>query len=290
MATRTARGTAAAKASGATLTIPAVTIPAGNALIVGLGYDNAQGAPVSVTHAGRILRRKLQRNDATNGFHMSMWLKGGYNKKQTGDIVATWAAAIGKRAMYASSLNNEAFEDDASAAVQALTTSPGTGLTGALDRPNGFVFTCFVAEGPSSDHESATAEIEDGGFWTTAFIGQKAGTVGPPPISNITVIETYLEISDQDPTRARLQNATERNWVSGLVVLPARLSELRQGISISDMIDVDQIVSDAGGDPDNVYYGLNEDTGLWEAYETTTPGTLRAVRSRDSEGGWQPPV
>jgi len=52
----------------------------------------------------------------------------------------------------------------------------------------------------------------------------------------------------------------------------------------TDIGAVDDLVATAGGDQDDIYYGFNEATGQWEAYETTTPGTLRGTR--DDTGSW----
>ena len=112
MTVGTARGTAATKTSGTTLTISSFTVPAGHSLVVSAGYDNAQTAPTSVKHAGRALKRKVQRDDATNGFHNSIWIKGEYNKEQTGTCVLTWGASIGKRAAVARSFDRTHKDDD----------------------------------------------------------------------------------------------------------------------------------------------------------------------------------
>ena len=336
MVTRTARGTASDKTSGASLTIPSFTVPAGHSLVVGAGYDNAQLAPSTVLHAGRHLRRKIQRDDATNGFHASVWLKGEYNKEQTGTCVLTWGASIGKKAAVASSYDRVHKEDDDSSNIQAATTSPGTGQTGASVTAGSFVvgvryeietvgttdFTLigsadnnvgtlfvatgagsgtgtarsaldsdvamaccfFIAEGPSSDHGSATAQIEDGGTFQTATIGQTAGTAGAPPVSNITIIETFLELTTFNPTRGRLQNATSRNWISMAELIEPRAARHKLAVSPTDFNAVDEIVTAAGGDPDDVYFGVNAD-GIIEAYETTTPGTLRATYDPET-GFW----
>lgn len=338
MAQRTARGTASEKASGATLTIPSFTVPAGHSLVVGVGCDNAEGAPSTVVHAGRTLRRKLQRDDVPNGIHGSVWIKGEYNSRQTGSCVLTWAGAIGKRAAAASSYDRVQKEDDDTSDLSTASTSPGTRQTGSVITAGSFVtddwyeivdtgttdFTLigaedsdpgtlflatgpgagtgtarsgldsgaavascfFVAEGPLNDLPgSVTAQIENDATFEAATIGQSDGTNGAPPPSNIYVIETFLELTARNPTRGRLQNATSRNWIGMLLALEPRATFLRQGITPSDVFAVEQIVTDAAGETNDIYYGFNEDTGEWQAYETTTPGTLRAKRDINT-GDW----
>lgn len=287
--TRTPRGTATSKASGTTLTIASFTVPAGHCLVVGGCYANGAGAPSSVVHAGRALRRKVQRDNTTDGIHNSIWLKGEYHKDQTGTCTLSWASPIVEKAAFASSFDFVATEDEVSGLnVTVATAAPGTGQTAALDGDEDMVICCFGAEGPGSDHGSATAEIEDGDVFTAATIGQQAGTVGAPPVSNVTVIETFLQLSATDSTRGRLAGATAREWCNTIVALKPRARFDKQGITPSDIVEVEEIVVAAGGNVDDIYFGWNEVTGQWEAYETTSPGTQRAIRDNAS-GNWSAP-
>lgn len=285
MATRTAKGTATAKASGTTLQLNAVSVESGSCLVVGISCDNAQLSPSTVTHAGRTLRRRQQQNDVPNSRHTSIWLKGEYRGNQTGPIVATWGGSIGPRAMFASSWDRIVkLDQGASNADTTATTTPSTGTTATLAVADALVICVFGSRGPGSDHGSATARIQDGGSFTAATIGQIAGTGGAPPPSNATVVETYLELTSTTATQGDLQSATSRTWASVIIALEDRPAAFRQGITPTDTGAVDDIVIAAGGDVDDVYYHFNELTGLWEAYETTTPGTLRAIR--DGGGAW----
>lgn len=337
MATRTAQGSASSKTSGTALEIPSFTAPAGHSVTVGVVCANAQLAPLTVTHAGRPLRKKREKDNATRAINMSMWIKGEYHKPQTGVLVATWGGAIVERAMVASSWDlAQSFGKGSGRDENTLTTNPGTGKTGSLVTAGAFVvgveyeintvgttdFTLvgaasntvgllfvatgvgsgtgdarpalesssaiavayFGSEGPVADHASATARTDDGGVWTAATIGQQAGTSGGGAASNITIVETYLPLTARNPTRAQLQSATSRRWVNVLGTLNPRPTFNNQGITPSDTIRCEQITTDAGGNPEDLVYTLNEDTGLWECYETATPGTLRA--SRDAAGEW----
>lgn len=282
--TRTARGSASSKSSAVSLTIPSFTVPAGHSLVVGAGYDNAQGAPTSVVHAGRSLRRKAQRDDSINGFHASVWLKGEYRKTQTGTCVLTWASSIGKKCAVASSYDRTHKFDDGKTAIDGDVTNPNTGLGGTLTDLDELVAAFFISEGPGTDHSGHTADIMNAGIFESAGIGQKDGTTGAPPVSNITIIETWLELTSANATRARLLNATQRNWLAILITLQKRPVFFTQGITPHDIETVDNLIATAGGDPDSANFVFNEDTGLWEAYEDTDLGTLRATRDKD--GVW----
>jgi len=121
----------ATKISGTTLTISNVTIPVGSCLVVGIGCDNSQGIPISVKHNNRDLKPRRSEDNTTDNLIGSSWLKGQYHKVQTGDIVATWAAAIGKRVMIAVSWDSTRSQDSASSNSEIVsTTSPNTNRSG----------------------------------------------------------------------------------------------------------------------------------------------------------------
>lgn len=339
MVTRTAKGTASSKTSGATLTIPSFTVPAGHSLVVGATYDNAQAAPTSVKHSGRDLNRRQQQDNASRSIHSSMWVKGEYHKEQTGTCVLTWASAIVERAAFATSLDLAIRKDDGAGNEEtASVANPGTGRTGALltagafvvgtryeivtvgttdftligaasntvgllfvatgvgsgtgtarealSSATAFVICCFGAEGPVED-TAGTAQIRDNGSLATATVGQRAGTTGGTGPTNITVQETFLELTTQHYTRGVINGATSRRWVNTLLAMEERLTLGQQGVSISDIINVEAIVAAAGGNVNDIFYGFNEATGEYEAFEIASPGA--AVARYDSVDGWVVP-
>lgn len=288
MVNATERGAASDKISGTTLTIPSFTIPAGHSLAVFAGYDNAQTAPTSVVHAGRDLRRRTQRNDGPNSFHASWWLKGEYRGPQTGTCVLTWASAIGKKAAFATSFDILFKEDDDASALTATSIAPVTGSTGVLNGSTIMALCGFACEGPGSEAGGGeTAEIEDGGSFQTATLGQSAGTAGAPPPSNITVIESRLELTATNATSGRLTGyANARNWIGLLLVLEERPSLNQQGFSISDVTAVETIVAAAGGNVNDIVYGYDAN-GEQVAYEVAAPGL--PVARYDPLDGWVVP-
>lgn len=280
---RTALGKVAAKLSGLTLSLSSVYVPVAHSSVVVIGSDNAQGPPDTVKHGGASLSRRVLRDSAVHGLVLSFWAKSEYSHDLTDDIVATWSSAIGKRVMFALSLDSPIREDRSATRIDASTTQPVSGQTGLLAGTTGRAICAFCAEGPD-DHSSATADIEDGDVYQDVPTGQHDGTSGGAADSNVSIVESGLQLTTNNTTRGRLVNATDRNWVSGILVVKPIPTFLDQGITPTDISAVAQIVEDAGGETNNIYYGFNESTGLWEAYETTTPGTLRATR--DENGAW----
>lgn len=335
---RTEQGKIATKTGGTTLTLSNKTVPIGHCLEVGIGCENSQLAPDTVTHNGCKLRRKEQQNNS-DGIHASVWIKGEYKNDQTGDIVATWAAPIGKRAMVATSYDLAQKKDDsASSQVMIATDNPAIGRTldlitatalvadvryeinsvgttdfmlvgapdnivgtlfyttgagtgtgncrEAFDTDNNIITSFFVSKGPGTDHESATTRIYTGGAWTAANLGQQVGTTGGEAATNITIVETYLEVASGSHVQVQLQGATSRVWANVLLALEERIPWYRCGITPSDMIVVDTIVKAVGGDIEELYFGYNEDEGRWEAFEVIAGTlTLRTFR-RTRTGTW----
>lgn len=221
--TRTAKGTAAAKGTGTTLTVANVAMTAGNALIVGVGFDDSEGKPLSVFWGPRRLREKAYRHNTATGICVGIYVAREVNKTATRDVVVTWTGDIGKRAMFATEISEPGllglFPDGSSTRINDTdTTSPGTGQTSALNSTVSYAIGAFVAEGPSSDVVTVP-EIEDNDTWQTASLGQRDGTVGAPPVSNIAIQETFLELSYDTSTRARITNDAARQWVSAIHTL-----------------------------------------------------------------------
>lgn len=216
--TRTAKGTAKAKASGTSLTVSGVAVTADRALIVGIGYAG-DVAPSSVKWGGRHLRRKAHHYASNPDLSVVVYIARRINKTGTRDIVATWPTSIGKRVMFVTELDTELRIDQTSTKKEGTATAaPATGQTALLATAADFAIGAFVSEGPSSD-AAGTAQIEDDDSWQSATSGQRDGTAGAPPLSNITIQETFLELTSTATTRARLQNAGSRKWVNAIITL-----------------------------------------------------------------------
>lgn len=323
------KGSNGTKNLGDTATISGVKVLTGHSLIVSLGYDDTQGDPISVTHHGRTLRKRVS-GPAQSGIKSSIWSKAGYSGIVEGTVVATWASNIGKRVISATSISIEhrmdgqASNDDVAdmtpnssktgslvnagslvvgtwyeistvgttdwtlvgaasstqgVVFQATGVGTGTGVAReALMTTQSFVMAAFVSEGPASDHAEAVKEIQDGGTYTTAVDGQTEGTSGGADTDNVKITEFYLELSEQNATRARMTGATSRDWSNCLYICKVRPKANTQGITPADVNEVKDIIAAAGGETEDDVYAFNDLTGNWEAFEDSTPATLRAIR------------
>jgi len=284
----TARGVASSKASGATLTISGVSLNAGSMLVVATGYDDAAGHPTSVAWGNRQLRSfpATQRNPAPYDIACSGWVIARVRDTATRNVVITWPSAIVERAAMATMIEGANRADEKSGNNDGTaTTGPVTGVTATLDAADELALCYFISEGPDTNDTAGSAEISDGGTFTAATLGQRIGTNGAPPVSNVTVQEAYLQLSSATATEGRLVGATSRLWVSFIMTM-SQLNDLRSGITPSDMISAEALTDAAGGNAGNLSYRFNDETGLWEAYETATPGTLRGV---GNPTGWAAP-
>lgn len=211
--TRTAKGTASAKASGTTLTVADVALTAGQTLIVGVAFDNSQGEPV-VTLRNKelhVVAGSKQANAGT-GFSVMLFRKI-VHKTGTRDVTATWGAAIGARAMFVTAVDEASIKDVGQKNEQDGTGAPATGTAVTSTAADTISVAAFASVGPSSD----TAGTAGAGH----TLGQRVGTTGAPPVSNVTIQETFEILSATGNIRATLSGATSRDWASTIVALSA---------------------------------------------------------------------
>lgn len=212
--TRTALGTNSAKTSGTSLTITGVTVPLGRTLIVGIAYDNSQGVPTSVKYGKRELTELKKRANAGTGMTVALW-RAAYLKHETSrDIVATWSAAIGARAMFATYITEAGRTDVDNSGEQDATTTPATGAIVTTTVASTIHIAAFMANGPNSD-AAATANLGH-------TIGQRIGTIGAPPVSNVTLQETYEILTATGDCRATLSLTTARNCAGVICAFKSR--------------------------------------------------------------------
>ncbi len=102
--TRTAKGINSDKASGSSLSINDISITEGGTLVVGIAYDNSQGAPTSVKFGNRGLNERRKKTNAGSGFTVAIWTAPYIRHPNIRDLVATWASDIGARAMFATQI------------------------------------------------------------------------------------------------------------------------------------------------------------------------------------------
>lgn len=231
MATRTAKGTTSSKTSSTTLTLSNVSCTDGDALIV-LVANRTTNVPTSVAWGARELVLSRQRTDTVNGTVASIWIARNIVNTATRNLVVTWGTAIVAKCMAAITLDSGHIRDQFASNLQTAATAPSTTATPAQTELNNFCIGILASQGPSSDVAPTLAT-----GWTS---GQRVGTVGAPPASNITLLEGYQQLS-ADGTAQTLSGtgATSANWTNVLVTY----REISQGIPL-DLNGVEILVSD----------------------------------------------
>lgn len=273
--TRTALGTATSKTSGTTLALASVAMKSGASLVVGVAYDTGQGAPV-VTWGNRTLSQIVTRSQS--GAATALFLLRHINEDRTRTITCAWSGAITAKAMFATQVQGVKIQDVDAGAAEASTADPTTGTAATSTQPDTIQIAAFGSQGPSTDTLGTIGEGH------TA--GQRAGTTGAPPASNVTIQETYEILTATGDVRATQTTATARTWAN--VILAIKESIRRsQGIGPSDQQPVEAIFETAALDANDIAYKFNPGSDQWEAFDLTT-GTLRAIRA-NSNGTWAAP-
>jgi rubrerythrin len=207
--TRTAKGTASDKSSGLTLTIGSIEVIAPAALLVYLAYDDGNGHPVVEWGQQDLMPRQ---RTSGNGLTCALYKMVKKNGTNTNDVVATWTTtAPTAKVMIAIETAEATKIDRKSGNAQAATTEPGSGKEQNTTFDDEIFFGAFASEGPPTD---TTGTLQNG--FTS---GQRVGTSGAPPVSNITLHEGYKIVSAKETTRARKTGATERDHVTLLTML-----------------------------------------------------------------------
>ena len=216
-----AKGTATGKGSGATtLQVNSVAMTKDDMMVVCVAYDDVQGHPTSVKWGNRDLKRRVARDPADPDIGMSIWTAGRIHRTDTKNVVVTWAGTVVERAMVVTSLSGVNKVSSKTGKNETVATgSPTIGDTAALDSTSDFALAYFCMEGPQSNDTVGTLEVKDAGTFTTATTGQRAGTVGAPPVSNVGIQELYLQLTSCVATNARITGATARKWVCGFLTL-----------------------------------------------------------------------
>lgn len=228
MTTITAKGTSKDKASGNTLRVNNVSMNEDAALVVCVAYDNAEGPPTSVTWGNRPLKRRVNRDPGTPDIGMSVWTAASINRTKTEDVVCTWSGNILERVMVVTSLEGVNKINEKKGADETVDTAdPATGLTDHMDSVSDLALAYFAMEGPAANDTVGTLEIRDAASFATATTGQRDGTAGAPPISNVGIQEFYLDLTSCIATNARITGATSRKWCCAIVTMTPMMQYVR---------------------------------------------------------------
>ena len=208
--TRTAKGTATDKTGALTLTIAGVQLEGdGSSLFVGLAYDSGAGAP-TIRWGQQWLEPIVTQSGGGVVCRAAVYLRQGESVAR--NLVATWSgSAPTAKAMFATELTDAAVPDLVASQSEAGTTDPDSGAASTPDKDPEVYFGVFASEGPESD---TPGTIQNG-----YSDGQRAGTAGAPPVSNVTVHEVFKIVTAAESTAAAKTGATSRNHSTCLVTL-----------------------------------------------------------------------
>lgn len=276
MAVRTAKGTAKEKTSGDTLTLSDVSMETNSCLLVGVGFDQSQGAP-TVTFGNIELSKVRQRLDSTSGIGTALYFKPIIWSGRTADVTATWTTAIGARALCAVQWTGPTIEDIGSNNIQTPNTNANSGFTGTPNYDHCFNWCIHSSAGPVED-TPGTIETDYG-----YQIGQRDGTTGGG--LDVTIQETYRYYpSDAVDSRSRMTGATSRAWVSCLTVLRNH-TMLQQGITPSDVHACEDAFESLSLNPMNMVWAFNEALDRWEVFNVTRSSLPSVVAHNNN--GWE---
>lgn len=270
MATLIAKGTAPSKTSGTTLSKTGISITSGNSLIVAVNYETGQGAPVVKWGFRELdsLQTQAQSGMATNIFVLRH-----INNTATRPVNCTWAGAIVAKVMVIAEIEGANILDVATKQGQVATGSPDTtSITTTSD--NTFHVAAFGSRGPSSD----TAGTAGSGH----TLGERDGTVGAPPASNVTLQLTWEELTATGSAQATMTGATARDWANVIVALEPASGTVNQGVTRTDYSAAELKFEAQSLNFNNHAFSFNEDLNRWEVFDTDVTTTLVA----HSDNGW----
>jgi len=275
---RTAKGTKQDKTGATTLSIANVQLNPTNygaLLLVGIAFDDSGSAEAPIITWGPF---RLQRvyfrtgNGLTVIFYAYMRQK---REAATNNLVATWTAPPTAKAMFATEITGVGQQEIETRGGGAAQTSPAAGAEVTSVEPVQIFIGAMASEGPQSD----AAGTPQYGY--TA--GQRIGTAGAPPVSNITIQEIFKIVSGTEATRAQLTGVTSRDW-SCILASYHQSKDINQGITPSDLQWGRQMAE--GRTPSvpkkDLAYHYDAKTGRWLLYEVTdlkTTGTQIAHRT-----------
>lgn len=264
MTNRTELGKWSGKASSTSIaSSSAVTVNAGSMLSVGT-LAVAGVAPTSVTWGNRELSRLIGRTQS--GMTVDAWILRHINNTATRTITATWAAANPGKVMIATALDGVNVLDVSQGNTQTATTDPATGTAVTTTVAATFHLAYFASRGPETDTVGTV------GVGHTS--GQREGTTGAPPVSNVTLHETWEELTATGNTRSAKTGATARDWANVIVALKAGSQQNRHGISAADMIAVEAKFHAVSKDFGKAVFWFSDTDGRFEAYEDSRLTTL----------------
>ena len=282
---RIAKGTASDKGAGLTLTIPDLELAGdGSALVVGLAYEASDGPPIVRWGQQRIEPIVTQ---AGGGVVCRVGVYLRQAGTRTNDLVATWTgSAPTAKAMFATEITEAAIPDLVLSQFEASTGDPTAGTEDTPTEDAEFYLGVFASEGPLTD---VVGTIEN-----AYEDGQRAGTTGGGPASNVTVHEIFKIVETAELTAAAKTGEATRDVCSCLVTF--RISRRnRQGISggadLQTMRDIFNSETPPLRRREHAFHH-NARTDEWEIFEVEdmpsepSAANVRRIARYDRIEGW----
>jgi len=221
---RTAKGTATDKSLGKTLQVDNVVKSPYAFIGVCIVYDNSQGDPsvrwgIDIPKNQLLLVPGSLKAHGLLPFSIAHWrIKTGFG--DTRNLRATWSANIAARAMFVYELSDVERKDVVVTRIHNNTDAPNTSTAGnapTTTNLNTFHVAAFGSIGPESDSQGVAGSGH--------ILGQRAGTTGAPAASNVTIQETFDELSATGQCWANLTGATSRDWINTIVAFESPSKE-----------------------------------------------------------------
>lgn len=272
--TRIAKGTAQTKISGTTLSPSAFSVNANSLIEVGVTYLSATVHP-TVSFGARAFRLvpSSRVTEANSGMTTAKY-RAMVSGTNTRTLTITWPSAILARACYVTELIGASPKDVGSTNAQVSTTNPTTGVAVTTTKPETFHICAFGSNGAVGD---AVGTIQVG-----HISGQRTGTTGAAAASNVTIHETYEELSAIGDCRAAKISTTARRWANSITAYYDNTFN-DQGLVPGEFYLVEEKFEAVGKDFGKAVYGFNEDLDRWEVFEIDTSALTPVSNSAD---GW----
>lgn len=273
--TRIAKGTNSTKVSGTTLSPGSFSVNANSLIEVGVTYLSATVHPSTVKFGSRgMILVPNSRITETNSGMTTAKYRAVVSGTNTRTLTITWPSAINARACYVTEIAGAGPKDVSSTNAQVSTTNPTTGAAVTTTKAETLHICAFGSNGPVED---TVGTIQVG-----HVSGQRVGTTGGVAATNVTIHETYEELTATGDCRAAKISTTARRWANSITAYYAGTFN-DQGLVPGEFYLVEETFEAGSKDFGKAVYGYNEDLDRWEVFEIDTSAETVIANSDD---GW----
>lgn len=230
---RTALGTVQSKTLTTMTIVFGAVVATDDLIVVVLAQDDPSNPPtVQYRWDGAATQNLVKNAEAINTANVvsSIWsVVATTTANASADILVTVVNSGTSRAAAALKVTGNASSPFDKAATGIGTgTSPSSGATATLAQADEICIGAVGTEGPVEDAA---------GTWSNSFNnGQRDGTTGGSPASNITVSEGFLIVSSTAAQTAAKTSITSRDWAAAIATYKAAAAATVDIISSASMI------------------------------------------------------